>query len=188
MFGGDMTKLPRLDRTAACVLVVDVQEKLIPVMWNWAPTEKYVRAMIQAAKELDIPVLATEQYPKGLGATLPSVRELLPAAPLVKMNFSCGADPAFSSALAATGRKQVIVVGIETHVCVFQTVRDLVGNGFEVFVCADAVTSRFEEHRRVALEQMRDLGAVVTSAETCIFDLLHVCGTAEFKRVSPLVR
>ncbi len=178
----------RLDRSTACVLVVDVQERLVPVMWNFTTVEKYCRAMILAARELGMPVLATEQYPKGLGSTLASVREALPSPPIVKMHFSCGADPAFEQALAATGRKQVIVVGIETHVCVFQTVRDLLGLGYEVYVCADAVTSRFEEHRRVALEQMRGLGAVVTSAETAIFDLLHVAGTPEFKRISALVR
>ncbi len=181
-------RLHKIDRSKACVLMVDVQERLVPVMWNFAPVEKYCRAMILAARELDVPVLATEQYPKGLGATLPSLRELLPAAPLVKMHFSCGADPEFERALAATGRKQVVMVGMETHVCVFQTARDLLERGYEVFVCADAVTSRFEEHRRIALEQLRDMGAVVTSAETVIFDLLHVCGTTEFKKVSPLVR
>jgi len=178
----------KLDRTTACVLVVDVQEKLIPVMWNFAPVEKYCRALILAARELGLPVLATEQYPKGLGGTLASIREALPAPPLVKMHFSCGADPAFAQALAATGRKQVLVVGIESHVCVYQTARDLVERGYEVHVCADAVTSRLEEHRRVALQQMRDLGAVVTSAETAIFDLLHACGTPEFKKVSAYVR
>ncbi len=178
----------KLDRGTACVVVVDVQEKLAPVMWNFAPVEKYCRAMILAARDLGMPVLATEQYPKGLGETLASIREALPAPPAVKMHFSCGADPAFAQALTATGRKQVIVVGIEAHVCVFQTVRDLLAAGYEVYVCADAVTSRFEEHRRVALEQMRGLGAVVTSAETAIFDLLHLCGTPEFKKVSPLVR
>jgi nicotinamidase-related amidase len=183
-----MTKIPRLDRTRACVLVVDVQEKLVPVMWNWPPVEKYVKAMIQTAKELQLPLLATEQYPKGLGPTVAAIRELLGHAPIVKLHFSCGADPESARALEATGRKQVIVVGIETHVCVFQTVRDLLERGYEVFICADAVTSRFEEHRRVALEQMRDLGAVITSAETVIFDLLHVCGTPEFKKVSALVR
>ncbi len=183
-----MTRLPKLDRSKACVLLVDVQEKLIPVMWNFEPVEKYCKAMILAAREMGMPVLATEQYPKGLGATLPSLREALGAAPLVKMHFSCGADPEFAKALEATGRKQVVLLGIEAHVCVFQTARDLLERGYEVFVCADAVTSRFEEHRRVALEQMRDMGACVTSAETCIFDLLHACGTPEFKRVSPLVR
>ncbi len=180
--------LPKLDRSTACVLVVDVQEKLTPVMWNFPSVEKYCRAMILAARELGMPVLATEQYPKGLGSTIASVREALPAAPMVKMSFSCGADPAFAQALAATGRKQAIVVGIEAHVCIFQTVRDLLGLGYEVYVCAEAVTSRFEEHRRIALEQMRDMGAVVTSAETAIFDLLHAAGTPEFKRTSALVR
>jgi nicotinamidase-related amidase len=181
-------RVHRLERSKTCVLVVDVQDRLVPVMWNFAPVEKYCRAMILAARELDLPVIATEQYPKGLGSTLPALRELLPSPPLVKMHFSCGADPAFEKALAATGRKQVVIVGMETHVCVFQTARDLLERGYEVFICADAVTSRFEEHRRVALEQMRDMGAVITSAETVIFDLLHVCGTPEFKKVSALVR
>jgi nicotinamidase-related amidase len=180
--------LPKLDRRTACVVVVDVQERLVPAMCNWAPVEKYCRAMILAARDMGMPVLATEQYPKGLGPTVASIREALGAPALVKMHFSCGAEPDFASALAQTGRKQVIVVGIEAHVCVFQSVRDLVGLGYQVFVCADAVTSRCEEHRRVALEQMRDLGAVVTSAETAIFDLLHVAGTPEFKRVSALVK
>jgi len=178
----------RLDRRNACVLVIDVQERLTPVMWNFAPVEKYIRALVQGGRDLDVPVLATEQYPKGLGPTIASVRELLPVPPLAKMHFSCGADREFTSALAATGRRQVIVAGIESHVCVFQTVRDLLDQGYELFVCADAVTSRFEEHRRVALELMRDLGAVITSAESSIFDLLHTAGTPEFKRVSAYVK
>jgi nicotinamidase-related amidase len=179
---------PRLDRNQAAVLVVDVQERLTPVMWNFAPVEKYCKAMILAGRELGLPVIATEQYPKGLGATIPSLREALGAAPLVKMHFSCGADAEIAKALESTRRKQVVVVGIESHVCVFQTVRDLLDQGYQPFVCGDAVTSRLEEHRRLALEQMRDMGAVITSAETCIFDLLHCAGTAEFKKVSPLVR
>ena len=179
---------PRLDRKNASLLVVDIQERLVPVMWNFAPVEKYAKAAVLAARELGLPVICTEQYPKGLGPTIASVRECLPEAPVAKMHFSCGADPATRQALAATGRTQVLVVGMETHVCVFQTCRDLVEQGHQVFVCADAVTSRFEEHRRVALELMRDIGVVVTSAETSIFDLLHEAGTAEFKRVSPLVK
>jgi len=183
-----MAPRPRLDRKNAALLVVDIQERLVPVMWNFAPVEKYAKAAIQAARELGLPVLCTEQYPKGLGPTFGSIRALLPSPPLVKMHFSCGADPAFTRALAETGRRQVIVVGMETHVCVFQTVRDLLVQGYDVRVCADAVTSRLEEHRRVALEQMRGDGAVITSAETAIFDLLHEAGTAEFKRVSPFVK
>jgi nicotinamidase-related amidase len=180
--------LASLDRTTAAVLVVDVQERLVPAMWNFAPVEKYCRALVLAAREFGMPVIATEQYPQGLGVTIGALRETLPSAPLVKMHFSCAADPEVARTLAATGRRQVVLVGIESHVCVLQTVRDLLGKGYEALVCADAVTSRFEDHRRIALEQMRDMGATITSVETVIFDLLQVCGTPEFKRVSQLVR
>ena len=180
----------KLDRKKAVVLVVDVQARLTPAMPpdTLARVVKYGRALIGAAKELGLPVLATEQYPKGLGETIPELRELLPSPPLVKMHFSCGADPAFAAALETTGRRQVIVCGMESHVCVFQTVRDLVAMGYEVHVCADAVSSRTEEHRRVGLELCREAGAIITTAETAIFDLLHLAGTALFKRVAPLVK
>jgi nicotinamidase-related amidase len=180
----------KLDRTRAVVLVVDVQSRLAPAMpaETLARVVKYGRALVGAAKELGIPVLATEQYPKGLGETVPELREVLPSPPLVKMHFSCGADPAFAAALEKTGRRQVILCGMETHVCVFQTVRDLVRMGYEVHVCSDAVSSRFEVHRQSGLELCRQAGAVMTNAETAIFDLLHVAGTPEFKKVSALVR
>ncbi|BDG08377.1 isochorismatase family protein [Anaeromyxobacter paludicola] len=180
----------RLDPAQACVLVVDVQERLCTAMPQepLAQLVKYARALAGAAKELGLPLLATEQYPKGLGATLGALREVLPAQPLVKSTFSCAADPGFAAALEATGRRQVILAGMETHVCVFQTARDLVERGYQVQVCADAVTSRFEVHRATGLELCRAAGAVVTTAETAIFDLLHACGTPEFKKVSPLVR
>jgi len=181
---------PKLDRARAAVLVIDIQSRLAPAMPadTLARVVKYTRALCGAAKELGLPVLATEQYPKGLGPVVPEVREVLPSPPLEKVHFSCGADPAFAAALEKTGRRQVIVCGMETHVCVFQTVRDLVAHGYEVHVCADAVSSRSEEHRRVGLELCREAGAVVTTAETAIFDLLHRAATEEFKKVSPLVR
>jgi len=180
----------KLDRNRAAVLVVDVQSRLTPAMPPEALERvvKYGRALVGAAVELGLPVLATEQYPKGLGETIPELRAVLPSPPLVKMHFSCGADPAFAAALEKTGRRQVIVCGMETHVCVFQTVRDLVVMGYEVHVCADAVSSRFEVHRASGLDLCRQAGAIVTNAETVIFDLLHQAGTAEFKKVSPLVR
>jgi nicotinamidase-related amidase len=185
-----MARIVKLDRARTALLLVDVQERLAPAMPpdDLARVRKYARALLGAARELGIPVIATEQYTKGLGATLPDLRELLPAPPLEKLHFSCGADPACAAALEATGRRQVLVAGMETHVCVFQTARDLVTAGYEVHVCADAVASRTAEHRRVGLELCREAGAIVTTAETAIFDLLHVAGTAEFKRVAPLVR
>ncbi len=179
-----------LDRTKAAVLVIDVQSRLTPTMPEDAlgRVVKYGRALIGAAKELGMPVLATEQYPKGLGPMIPELRDLLPSPPLVKMHFSCGADPAFAAALERTGRRQVIVCGMETHVCVFQTTRDLVQRGYEVHLCSDAVSSRLEVHRVSGIDLCRQAGAVITNAETAIFDLLHVCGTPEFKKVSALVK
>ena len=181
---------PKLHRDRTVILVVDVQDRLTPAMPpdTYARLVKYARALIHCGKTLGLPVLCTEQYPKGLGRTVPELAELLPSPPLEKVHFSCGADPAFASALEATGRRQVIVCGMETHVCVFQTVRDLAGAGFEVHVCADAVGSRTEEHRRIGLELAREAGALVTTAETAIFDLLHQAATPEFKAVSPWVK
>jgi nicotinamidase-related amidase len=183
-----VSRTHKLDRTNTVAVLVDVQEKLVPAMSNWAPVEKYCRALALGARELGLPVLATEQYPKGLGPTISTLREALPQPPLAKMCFSCAADGPFTQALAATGRKQVLLAGIESHVCVLLTSRDLLSQGYEVFVCADAVTSRTDEHRRIALEQLRDLKAVITTAETALFDLMHTAGTEKFKKVSALVR
>ena len=181
---------PKLDRKTSLVLLVDVQDRLTPAMppEALARVVKYGRALLHAARTLDLPILCTEQYPKGLGRTLPELRELLPEPPLEKTHFSCGADPAFAAKIAATGRKQVIVAGMETHVCVFQTARDLLAMGYEVHVCADAVSSRFEEHRLRGLDLCRQAGAVITTAETAIFDLLGQCGTPQFKKASALVK
>jgi nicotinamidase-related amidase len=181
---------PKLHRDRSVVLVVDVQDRLTPAMPPDALARlvKYARALIHCGKTLGLPVLATEQYPKGLGRTLPDLREVLPEAPLEKTHFSCGADAAFAQKLAGTHRKQVIITGMETHVCVFQTARDLVGLGYEVHVCADAVSSRTEEHRVRGLDLCRQAGAVVTTAETAIFDLLQQAATPEFKAVSPWVK
>jgi len=185
-----VTQTLTLDASRTALVVVDVQERLAAAMPpdDLARLVKYARALLGAARELAIPVLATEQYPKGLGPTLPALREILSSPPLQKMAFSCGADAGFCGALAATGRRQLILAGMETHVCVFQTARDLVALGYEVQVCADAVTSRTDEHRRVGLDLCREAGAVVTTAETAIFDLLRLAGTPQFKRVAPLVR
>ena len=181
---------PKLDRREAMVLLVDVQDRLASAMppETLARVLKYGRALLHAARTLDMPIMATEQYPQGLGRTLPEVRELLPEAPLEKTHFSCGADPAFARKIAAMGRKQVIIAGMEAHVCVFQTARDLAAMGYAVHVCADAVASRSEEHRMRGLDLCRQAGAIVNTAETAIFDLLHQAGTAEFKAVAPWVK
>jgi isochorismate hydrolase len=141
-----------------------------------------------AGREMGIPVLATEHYPRGLGPTLAPLREVLPSPPLAKVHFSCPADLTFAAALEKLGRRQVVVAGMEAHVCVYLTARDLVGVGFEVHVCADAVSSRTEEHRRAGLDLCRAAGVLVTTAETSIFDLLHQAATPEFPRVLPYLK
>jgi len=179
-----------LDRGDALLLVIDVQDKLARAM----PKEgmdrltKNASVLLKAARRLGLPVVASEQYKKGLGDTLPELRELLAAAPVEKLEFSCGASKPVAREILQTGRKQVIAVGMEAHVCVFQTVRDLLRGGFAVFVPQDAIVSRTEENRQVGLRLCEKAGATLTSTETVLFDLLGVAGTPEFKELAPLIR
>jgi len=179
-----------LDRANALLLVVDVQERLVTAMPQGPLAElvKNARVLIRAARRLGIPVVATEQYPKGLGPTVASLRELLPADPMTKLEFSCGASKEIARQILATGRKQVIVAGMEAHVCVFQTVRDLLRGGFSVFIAEDAILSRTEANRSVGLRLCEKAGAVLTSTETILFDLLGVAGTPEFKELTALIK
>jgi len=179
-----------LDRADALLMVIDVQEKLAAAMPKapLAELERNAAVLIRAARRLEIPVIATEQYPKGLGPTVASLRELLPQEPMSKMEFSCGASKPIARHVLGSGRKQVVVVGMEAHVCVFQTVRDLIDGGFSVFVAQDAVLSRSEANRGVGLRLCEKAGATLTSTETVLFDLLGVAGTPEFKELTALIK
>ena len=179
-----------LDRADALLMVIDVQEKLAAAMPKapLAELERNAAVLIRAARRLEIPVIATEQYPKGLGPTVASLRELLPQEPMSKMEFSCGASKPIARHVLGSGRKQVVVVGMEAHVCVFQTVRDLLRGGFSVFVAQDAVVSRSEANRDVGLRLCEKAGATLTSTETVLFDLLGVAGTPEFKELTALIK
>ena len=179
-----------LNRGDTLLLVIDVQEKLASAMPQpaLAELEKNAAVLIRAAKRLNVPVVATEQYPKGLGPTVPSLRELLPADAMSKMEFSCGASKPIAREILGTGRKQAVVVGMEAHVCVFQTVRDLLRGGFSVFVAQDAVLSRSEANREVGLRLCEKAGATLTSTEAVLFDLLGVAGTPEFKELTALIK
>jgi nicotinamidase-related amidase len=179
-----------LDRARTLLLVVDVQERLFKAMpeEGQRPLVKNLEILIKAARRLQVPIVASEQYPKGLGPTLPSLRELLPEAPLAKLEFSCGGAQAIATKIAQSGRRQIVVAGMETHVCVYQTVRDLARQGFTVFVPRDAVLSRTAENREAGLSLCDRAGAVLTSTEATVFDLLGVAGTAEFKEISSLLK
>src|SRR5438309_9262369 len=179
-----------LDRGDALLLLVDVQDKLARAMPKdgMARLTENASVLLKAAGRLGLPVVASEQYKKGLGDTLPELRELLAAAPVEKLEFSCGASKPVAREIVQTCRKQVIVAGMEAHVCVFQTVRDLLRGGFSVFVPQDAVISRTEDNRNVGLRLCEKAGATLTSTETVLFDLLGVAGTPEFTELTALIK
>ena len=179
-----------LKRDDAIVLVVDVQERLARAMppEALAQVEKNTAILMKAAARLGVPIIASEQYPKGLGPTLPSLRALMPEPPTEKLEFSCGASKDIALRLFKAQRRQVIVAGMEAHVCVFQTVRDLQLGGYRAFVPGDAICSRSEANKEIGLKLMEKAGATITSTETVVFDLLGAAGTPEFKELSTLLK
>jgi nicotinamidase-related amidase len=182
-----------LNREEAVLVVVDVQERLVPAIDKdlYERSLKNFKIVIETAGTLGLPILLTEQYPKGLGRTVAPVLTALEGKPhelLEKVTFSCARDEGFLSAVSGTGRRQVILIGMETHVCVYQTSVDLVNAGFEVFVLDDAVSSRFPHNYQSGIAALRDAGVVVVSTETAVFQLLKEAATPEFKKISSLLR
>ncbi len=179
-----------IDATSTLLLVIDIQEKLCKAMDPkiLASTTGNVSILLEAARDLSIPVLVTEQYPAGLGSTLAELKETAAVTPLEKMSFSCCGDEGILAKIAESGRKTVIVTGMETHICVLQTVLDLLKNGYNVQVVNDAVISRKKENWRIGLSLAESAGALISSTETLLFQLLQRAGTAEFKKLSKLVR
>jgi nicotinamidase-related amidase len=174
-----------LDRDRAALVVVDVQEAFRPAVVDFEAVASEVATLIQGARVLGVPVVATEQYPKGLGKTVPEVAEQLgDVEPIEKVCFSAAAADGFDLG----GRDQALVCGIESHVCVSQTAHDLLEKGVEVHVARDAVSSRTPENRDVGLHKMERSGAVVTSVETALFELVGAAGSEEFKAVQGLVK
>lgn len=180
-----------LERDKAVLVVIDVQEKLCVAM-DETVLKKLVRnvgILLDTAAELNIPVLVTEQYVKGLGATLPELKEKAATASCYeKMTFSCCGSAEFVDALKSTGRSQVLITGMETHVCVLQTVIELREAGLDVQIVKDAVMSRSKQNWETAIQAMTLAGAIPTCTESALFQLLKIAGTDEFKKLSKLVR
>jgi nicotinamidase-related amidase len=176
----------RADTTV--LLVIDVQEKLLPAIHEGQGVVEAVRRMASAAGALEVPVLVTEQYPAGLGPTVAGLRECLPQVPPFEKTRFSACVPAVVDRLAALGRPHVVVVGIEAHVCVQQSVLDLLRIGFLPYLCVDAVGSRRSLDRDTAVERMRQAGAVVTTTESVIFELTGQAGTELFKRILKIVK
>ena len=175
----------RLDPKRAALVVIDVQEAFRKAVPSFDEVARAAAALVRGAEAVEIPIVVTEQYPKGLGRTAPEVAEHLPEGvePIEKVCFSAPQAEGFD----LHGRDQALVCGIEAHVCVNQTVLDLVDEGIEVHVASDAVGSRFEENKEVGLEKAESAGAVITSVETALFELVGRAGTEEFKRVQSVV-
>jgi nicotinamidase-related amidase len=171
------------------LVLIDIQGRLATLMHEREALYRHLQILVRGARILQLPILWLEQYPKGLGPTIPEVADLLPdQQPLAKMCFSaCGLE-SFQQRLRQTARRQVLLAGIETHICVYQTARDLLQEGYCVEIVADATSSRTPENKKIGLEKMARAGAEITSVETCLFELLQRAGTAAFKEITALVK
>jgi len=169
-------------------MIIDLQDNLMKVMNHAEKVYKNTRLVLSVCHRMGIPVVVTEHYPKGLGHTAAEVADSLEEhITLEKISFSACSEESLN-VLRNFNRKQVLISGSETHICVFQTVRDLVDAGYKVFVLRDAVCSRLKENYKNGLDLMREEGAIITNAETVVFDLLKVAGTPDFKAIAPLLK
>lgn len=171
------------------LIVVDVQGKLARLVYESDRMIRQLQTLIRGITTLGMPILVTEQYPKGLGKTIDELALLLADAPcLEKDAFSCCGEESFLRRLEGLGRSHAILCGIEAHVCVYQTARDLLGRGFGVSLVTDAVSSRLRENRDLAIGKIQSLGAALTGVEMILFELLGRSGTDAFRTISKLVR
>lgn len=174
-----------LQQEHSLVLLIDIQQKLAPAIDQTKEVEQAAAWVLQVALQLDVPVWGTEQYPKGLGPTLPSIAELIPEQQMLqKMHFSALREPHIAKAIAATKRKQIVVIGTEAHVCVLQTVLDLLAADYQVFVVSEAVGSRTAENKQLALNRMQQQGAQIISKEMLAFEWLNCSGSDSFRQIS----
>ncbi len=170
-------------------LIVDMQERLFPHIFEHENIEKNTQILIMGLKILEVPIIITEQYRKGLGLTIPIIANALENYESIeKMSFSCCDSDNFEAELERVNKKNVIIAGIETHVCVLQTVVDLIEAGYQPVVVEDCVSSRNENDKRLAIERMRQEGAIISSYESILFELARVSGTDSFKAISKLVK
>lgn len=177
----------RLDALRSALLVIDFQEKLCPTIPAAEAVERQLVRLVEVAHLLNVPAAATVQYPKGLGPLVSSLQEAFPS-PEEKLAFSAAVCRDALDGWAADGRDQIVVVGIETHVCVQQTVLDLIAEGQRPFVVADAVAARNDTDHQIALQRMRDNGATITTVEAVMFEWLGTSDRPEFKPISKIIK
>lgn len=184
----DLTKY-QLNAADSVVFLIDMQEKLLATIPDREPLTKNVEILLKAARLLDLPIIWSEQYPRGLGATVEPLADLLKVDNgAEKLDFSAMRETSLVDKLNETSRKTVLLPGIETHVCVMQTALDLLQDGFSVFVPSDCVSSRTADNKRIGLSIMQEAGAVITSMETAVFQMFGRAGGDAFKNFSKLIR
>lgn len=178
-----------LDRNKVALVVIDYQEKLLPKILGADALSEQAIKLIRFARELDTPILCTEQYPKGLGRTVEPIMEALGGVtPLEKTAFGCLADSGFRAAIEATGRRQLLLTGIEAHICVMQTALAALEEGYEIYIPRDAVGSRFEKEYEAGLHRLERAGAELVTTEMVLFEMLREAGTPEFKKALPFLK
>lgn len=177
-----------LNREDTVLMIIDIQERLAPVMKYKDQVTANNKILIRAAKEMDIPIVVTEQYPKGLGRTIPELLELVDEKSIYSKNSFTAYTQEVKEALSSLGKKKVLITGMEIHICVFQTARDLIRDGYEVYLVKDGVASRTKENYLNGLDLIQTLGGMITNTETVAFDLLKTSGTPEFKIISKMIK
>lgn len=185
---GSLPRSPMLmSAEDSALLIIDVQERLLPAVRSGGRVVWNCRRLLDGAQALGVPAAATEQYPKGLGPTVAELRVRL-SPPAEKLTFSCGSCGGLFESFRSQNRHKILVAGIEAHVCVAQTVLDLLADGWTVFVAADAVSSRFEHDEHFALRRMETSGAIITTTEAALFEWCRTAGTDAFKQISRIAK
>ncbi len=181
----------QIDRNNSCLVIVDVQTKLIPKIFNKDSLVNHINQLIHIFKVLDLPIILTEQYPKGLGPTVSEIKESLKGTSMKrieKTSFSCFGSDLFLETLKKNKKNQVILTGIETHICVLQTSLDLIQGDYDVFLVDEATGSRNIDHRSIGIDRMKNSGVIFTNFEMLLFEMLKDSKNPNFKELSGLIK
>ena len=184
-----MTHDAILSREGTILVIIDYQEKLVPMIWRSGEIIENARLMIKAAPIYGIPIIYTEHYPGGLGSTVPEIGELFTGADgFEKVVFSAFGSREFTNRLVELEAKTLVIIGIESHICVSQTVHDAIDHGYVVHVISDAISSRKELNHWIGVGKMKEAGAIISSAETALYEMQYQASNPEFKRLLKLVK
>lgn len=178
-----------IDRNKTALIIVDIQEKFKPAIFEIERVIDNTKKVIEGARILGIPIIVTEQYPKGLGKTVNAIQASLgDFRPIEKLSFSCFGEKKFLDELEKLNVTDLIILGIEAHVCITKTILDAIARGYRVHLVTDAISSRSESNLKIAIERAKQVGAFLASSEMILFQLMDSAGTEEFKRISKIIR